>query len=181
MTYALLCLCGWHRKIPPTTIGPHKNNKWDLCRVAVASISDKPSQWGVNAAPLIHGSLSMSFWTAEMSPSLGEPSAPRWTCHRQIITCRFSVWPSQMWKEQMCRGRGNIWNIIAQVAVKLRRPNHKIHAPLFSYADINTRVMRNRHNCRQTVKMTSSALTEQANKNVKIGSKWSAYERGGSL
>lgn len=64
----------------------HKNNKGDLCCEAVASISDKLPQWGVNAASRIHGSLSVSFWTAEMSPSLRMLSAANWTCHNQTIT-----------------------------------------------------------------------------------------------
>lgn len=114
VTYALVCLCGWckkKKKSPPTTISEHKNNKRDLCCVAVASISDKLSQWGVNAASLIHGSLSMSFWTAEMSPSLRVLSAPHWTCHHQIIARCLSVCPSQTWKWQTCCGRRNIWHL----------------------------------------------------------------------
>lgn len=72
------------KQTPP----PKKNNRGDLCYEAVASISDKLPQWGVNAARLIHDSLNVSFWTAEMSPSLGVLSAAHWACHYQITAHR---------------------------------------------------------------------------------------------
>lgn len=61
----------------------HKNNKGDLCCEAVTSISDKLPQWGVNAASLIHDSVSASCWTAEMSP----PAPPR-PLSAELVTIR---------------------------------------------------------------------------------------------
>lgn len=92
------------QKIPQRSL-LNKNNKGDLCYEAVASISDKLPQWGVNAASPIHDSLSVSFWTAEMSPSLRLLSAAHWTCHYQIIAPRSSVCSSWMRKWQICCGR----------------------------------------------------------------------------
>lgn len=134
MTYALVRLCGWYKKkkkSPPTTISEHKNNKRDLCCVAVASISDKLSQWGVNAASLIHGSLSMSFWTAEMSPSLRVLSAPHWTCHHQIIARCLSARAKR--GNDRHAAEGEIFDTYAapQTTRKLSCPNYKTHAPCF--------------------------------------------------
>lgn len=119
------------KKSPPTTISEHKNNKRDLCCVAVASISDKLSQWGVNAASLIHGSLSMSFWTAEMSPSLRVLSAPHWTCHHQIIARCLSARAKR--GNDRHAAEGEIFDTYAapQTTRKLSCPNYKTHAPCF--------------------------------------------------
>lgn len=92
-------------KKKPTT--KQKTKRGDLCYEAVASISDKLPQWGVNAARLIHDSLSVSFWTAEMSPSLGVLSAAHWTCHYQTTARRSSVWSGPTQKRKIRRGGEN--------------------------------------------------------------------------
>lgn len=120
------------QKIPQRLL-LHKNNKADLCCEAAASISDKPPQWGVNAASEIHDSLSVSFWTAEMSPSLRVLNATHWTCRYQIIAPRSSVCSSRMRKRQICCGRKtrqtpflHIWlwsntqNVLSQLKQKSR-------------------------------------------------------------
>ena len=121
--------CGYcgKKKIPQQSL-LHKNNNGDLCCEAVASISDKPQQWGVNAASLIHDSLSVSFWTAEMSPCLSVLSAAHWTCHYRIIAPRPSGCPCWMRKENisdtfLCASN-------REATLQTSCPNYKIQVPL---------------------------------------------------
>lgn len=60
-----------------------KHNEEDWC-VTAGPIINKPPLWGVNAASLVHDSLSVSFWTAEMSPAI-RWGAQHTTCHHEIM------------------------------------------------------------------------------------------------